>query len=104
MSHILTHSPVIPAINVSQLGMPQIETQNYTVQLALPQVVIDYQGVAVDVWFNQLNIIAYFILFAVFLIGLQVWRQRQCDRSFVGLVIIFALGFALLFVRVKLAA
>ncbi|MEY4516134.1 MAG: hypothetical protein RL180_480 [Pseudomonadota bacterium] len=104
MSTILTHTPVIAPINVSQLGMPHIETQNYTTQLALPPVVIDYQGVAVDVWSNQLNVMAYFILFALLVVGVQGWWQRQLDRGFAGLVIIFALGFALLMVRVKLAA
>jgi hypothetical protein len=37
-------------------------------------------------------------------VGVQGWWQRQLDRGFAGLVIIFALGFALLMVRVKLAA
>jgi hypothetical protein len=38
------------------------------------------------------------------LIGFYRIRQRQLSASFAGLAIIFAFGFALLFVRVKLAA
>ncbi|MEY2863912.1 MAG: hypothetical protein RLY58_1619 [Pseudomonadota bacterium] len=104
MTNILNNHVILPPLNVDQLGMPQFETQNYTQQLALPKVVIQYQDVATGVWNNQLNIIGYSFLIACVVVAIQVCWQRQLDRGLAGLVIIFALGFALLMVRVKLAA
>jgi hypothetical protein len=90
--------------NVDGLSAPHLVTENYNQHIALPQVVIDYRDIATDIWFSQLNMLIYCFLAALMLIGFYRIRQRQLSASFAGLAIIFAFGFALLFVRVKLAA
>jgi uncharacterized membrane protein len=90
--------------NVDGLSAPHLVTENYNQHIALPQVVIDYRDIATDIWFSQLNMLIYCFLAALMLIGFYRIRQRQLSANFAGLAIIFAFGFALLFVRVKLAA
>lgn len=82
----------------------EVKTEQYRQQVAMPTVVIDYQDIAQSVWQKQLEYLGVAAIFSLLIIAAQFWCMRKFSATFTGVVIMFAIGFALVALRVKLAA
>lgn len=102
-SHLTDNTPIFSAQN-AVLSAQTTTTENYNQQIEMPQLVIEYQDIAYDIWSSQLFLMLYCFLAAFIVLGLLAYKQRHLNLSLIGLVMIFAFGFALLIVRVKLTA
>ena len=98
--------PTQQAFALAEAANPdaEVKTEQYRQQVAMPNVVIDYQEIAQSVWQKQLEYLGVAAVFALLIIGAQIWCTRKFSATFIGVVIMFAIGFALVALRVKLAA